>query len=368
MVDKVFIPQEEHPDINFVGLLIGPRGNTLKELEKSTNAKIIIRGKGSIKENKIGRSAGQPLPGEDEPLHAYITGATPEVVALACEKIREIIKQGIEVPETMNDLRRQQLRELALINGTLRENDSLNKLKLLQTAQTIVTNTIICGLCGSAGHITSDCKLRNSSESEGPSEKQPTWAEREKMDTEYLSLMAELGQGQAPDISKSAGKCIINRNGSSTGPLLSIESHGTSLENGGAKTETTEKNESETNQKPTSSNDETIDGIKVIDMTQLARNSSQHNSSVIIPKAPAFLMGHKSSYMGEEDTNTSNIASAAMLYSQQMNYYAQMGVPSYPGMPMWPGAAGMPPMPPAPYGWPPMGMAPPPPPPPPPSS
>jgi len=24
------IPQEEHPDINFVGLLIGPRGNTLK--------------------------------------------------------------------------------------------------------------------------------------------------------------------------------------------------------------------------------------------------------------------------------------------------------------------------------------------------
>lgn len=24
------IPQDEHPDINFVGLLIGPRGNTLK--------------------------------------------------------------------------------------------------------------------------------------------------------------------------------------------------------------------------------------------------------------------------------------------------------------------------------------------------
>jgi len=32
--DKVMIPQEEHPDINFVGLLIGPRGNTLKNLEK----------------------------------------------------------------------------------------------------------------------------------------------------------------------------------------------------------------------------------------------------------------------------------------------------------------------------------------------
>jgi splicing factor 1 len=31
--DKVWIPQEEHPEINFVGLLIGPRGNTLKALE-----------------------------------------------------------------------------------------------------------------------------------------------------------------------------------------------------------------------------------------------------------------------------------------------------------------------------------------------
>lgn len=30
--DKVMIPQEEHPEINFVGLLIGPRGNTLKSM------------------------------------------------------------------------------------------------------------------------------------------------------------------------------------------------------------------------------------------------------------------------------------------------------------------------------------------------
>lgn len=31
------IPQEEHPDINFVGLLIGPRGNTLKTLEREVS-------------------------------------------------------------------------------------------------------------------------------------------------------------------------------------------------------------------------------------------------------------------------------------------------------------------------------------------
>ena len=46
------IPQDEYPEINFVGLLIGPRGNTLKTMEKDTGAKIIIRGKGSVKEGK----------------------------------------------------------------------------------------------------------------------------------------------------------------------------------------------------------------------------------------------------------------------------------------------------------------------------
>ena len=51
--DKVMIPQDEHPEINFVGLLIGPRGNTLKAMERDTGAKIIIRGKGSVKEGKV---------------------------------------------------------------------------------------------------------------------------------------------------------------------------------------------------------------------------------------------------------------------------------------------------------------------------
>ena len=96
-----------------------------------TGAKIIIRGKGSVKEGKIGRKDGQPLPGEDEPLHAYVTANNPENVKRAVEKIKEIIRQGIEVPEGQNDLRRQQLRELALLNGTLRENDGLRYIGIL---------------------------------------------------------------------------------------------------------------------------------------------------------------------------------------------------------------------------------------------
>jgi hypothetical protein len=51
--------------------------------------KIIIRGKGSVKEGKIGRVNRDPLPGEDEPLHAYITGQSPEAVKGAVERVRK---------------------------------------------------------------------------------------------------------------------------------------------------------------------------------------------------------------------------------------------------------------------------------------
>ncbi|KAJ8318389.1 hypothetical protein KUTeg_003480 [Tegillarca granosa] len=200
--DKVMIPQDEHPEINFVGLLIGPRGNTLKNLEKDTGAKIIIRGKGSVKEGKIGRKDGQPLPGEDEPLHAYVTANNPENVKKAVEKIKEIIHQGIEVPEGQNDLRRQQLRELALLNGTLRENDGLAKLKQLQQAQTIITNTIICTVCGGTGHIAQDCKAKRPGDTlrglQPVVQPPQTQADKAKMDSEYMSLMAELGEGPPP--------------------------------------------------------------------------------------------------------------------------------------------------------------------------
>ena len=63
-------------------------------MERDTGAKIIIRGKGSVKEGKVGRKDGQPLPGEDEPLHAYVTATNPEAVKKAVERIRQIIMEG----------------------------------------------------------------------------------------------------------------------------------------------------------------------------------------------------------------------------------------------------------------------------------
>lgn len=170
-------------------------------MEKETGAKIIIRGKGSVKEGKVGRKDGQPLPGEDEPLHAFITAGNPECVKKAVDKIKDVIRQGIEVPEGHNDLRRMQLRELAQLNGTLRETDgprcsncgSTEHKSWLCPDKPNITNNIVCSSCGGAGHIAKDCRSKRPGAG-GP----PSANAQAKIDEEYLSLMAELGEGPPP--------------------------------------------------------------------------------------------------------------------------------------------------------------------------
>ena len=83
----------------------------------------------------------------------------------------------------------------------------------------------------------SDCKLKNaqtalSADGTVTIEKPLiTWSEREKMDSEYMNLMAELGQGDWPDHSKmSQSKCIISRNGGpASGVTYSIEASSSSV-------------------------------------------------------------------------------------------------------------------------------------------
>jgi len=200
--DKVFIPSERNPAVNFIGLLIGPRGNTLKRLEKETGCKIIIRGKGSVKEGKVGRIPGQLMPGEDEPLHALITGPTDAEVKKGVQVVGDIVKEGIECPDAANELRRNQLRELAELNGTLID-DEVVKCKNCGavdhrhwecTERKNVTSEISCNKCGGYGHVAADCMVKV----EHNSMPTQTFAEKAKMDTEYMSLMAELGVDAPP--------------------------------------------------------------------------------------------------------------------------------------------------------------------------
>uniref|UniRef100_A0A0K0ECP5 KH domain-containing protein n=1 Tax=Strongyloides stercoralis TaxID=6248 RepID=A0A0K0ECP5_STRER len=71
---KIFIPVDKYPKYNFIGRILGPKGLTAKELEVKTGCKIMIRGKGSIKDKSkeicfIGKPNYQHL---NEPLHVLL--------------------------------------------------------------------------------------------------------------------------------------------------------------------------------------------------------------------------------------------------------------------------------------------------------
>ena len=74
---KIFVPVREYPHYNFIGLIIGPRGNTQKRMQQESGAKIALRGRGSVKDGR-GARAGLADPADNEDLHVMITADTED--------------------------------------------------------------------------------------------------------------------------------------------------------------------------------------------------------------------------------------------------------------------------------------------------
>ncbi|CAF1286748.1 unnamed protein product [Adineta steineri] len=129
--EKVFIPVQQHPEFNFVGRILGPRGMTAKQLEADTGCKIMVRGRGSMRDKQKedqnrGKANWEHL---DEELHVLIQCEDHENRALvklerAKEEIMKLLKPAAEGED---DLKKKQLMELAIINGTYREPNLFQK-------------------------------------------------------------------------------------------------------------------------------------------------------------------------------------------------------------------------------------------------
>lgn len=170
-------------------------------METESLAKIAIRGKGSVKEGK-GRSDAAHTSNQEEDLHCLIMADTEEKVNKAKKLIHNVIEtaglpytqccgwcakrcQAASIPEGQNELKRNQLRELAALNGTLRDDENqacqncqsffgLNGGTSAKTytggqighrkydcpEQRNFTANIICRVCGNAGHMARDCPDR----------------------------------------------------------------------------------------------------------------------------------------------------------------------------------------------------------------
>lgn len=221
-VKKIPIPIEKHPNYNFIGLIIGPRGKTQKELEAKTGCKIAIRGRGSVKEGARGRRDGKIMEGDNEPLHVVVSGDNQKgtlsslrkvcmrnffiefckltfsnVLSTAVDAATDMVTQMLVViDDEKNVHKQQQLRELALLNGTLKDDEFCEICAEKghrafacpkRFAMRKNTPAIKCAICGDTSHPTSDC-----------TRKQATVAENRELDSEYQSFMAEL-DGKKPE-------------------------------------------------------------------------------------------------------------------------------------------------------------------------
>ncbi|XP_047342600.1 KH domain-containing protein At5g56140-like isoform X2 [Impatiens glandulifera] len=122
---RVDIPVDQYPNYNFVGRLLGPRGNSIKRVEASTDCRVLIRGRGSIKdpvkeEMMRGKAGYEHL---NEPLHILVEAELPvEIIDARLMQAREILEDLLEpVNESHDFYKKHQLRELAMLNGTLRD-------------------------------------------------------------------------------------------------------------------------------------------------------------------------------------------------------------------------------------------------------
>ncbi|MQM19105.1 hypothetical protein Taro_052105 [Colocasia esculenta] len=191
---KLYIPMKEYPGYNFIGLIIGPRGNTQKRMEKETGAKIVIRGKGSVKEGRLQQKRDlKPDPSENEDLHVLVEAETQESLEAAAAMIEKLLTP---VDEVLNEHKRQQLRELAALNGTIRDEEFCrlcgepgHRQYACPARTSTFKSDVLCKICGDGGHPTIDCPMKGSGK---------------KMDDEYQNFLAELGGAAPESLSKSS--------------------------------------------------------------------------------------------------------------------------------------------------------------------
>jgi len=122
LVQRVIIPVKEHPKYNFVGKLLGPKGNTMKRLQEETATKMAVLGRGSMKDKKQEeefRQQGGKYAHLNEELHVAV-----EVFMPPCQGFRhigaalsELQKYLIPVDDAEDDIRQQQMHEMMLLNG-----------------------------------------------------------------------------------------------------------------------------------------------------------------------------------------------------------------------------------------------------------
>ncbi|XP_011694559.1 PREDICTED: KH domain-containing, RNA-binding, signal transduction-associated protein 3-like isoform X2 [Wasmannia auropunctata] len=115
---KVLIPVREHPKFNFVGKLLGPKGNSMKRLQEETMCKMAVLGRGSMKdkqkEEELRASLNLKYAHLSDDLHVEITAIAPPAeayarIAFALAEVRKYL-----IPDNNDNIRQEQMREMEM--------------------------------------------------------------------------------------------------------------------------------------------------------------------------------------------------------------------------------------------------------------
>ncbi|KAF4521674.1 hypothetical protein B566_EDAN006262 [Ephemera danica] len=118
------MPLSKLSHFNFVGRILGPRGMTAKQLEQETGCKIMVRGRGSMRDKKKEeQNRGKPnWEHLNDELHVLITVEDTENRAqLKLQRAVDEVKRLLIPADGEDELKKRQLMELAIINGTYRD-------------------------------------------------------------------------------------------------------------------------------------------------------------------------------------------------------------------------------------------------------
>ncbi|XP_059225395.1 KH domain-containing, RNA-binding, signal transduction-associated protein 2-like [Stomoxys calcitrans] len=116
LTQTVYIPVKQYPHFNFLGKILGPKGNTLKRLHQETMCSIAIRGRRSMRdqerEEELGQSGDPAFNHLNKNLYVELSTVAPPAeayarIVYALTEIRKYI-----IPDKNDEISQEQYREL----------------------------------------------------------------------------------------------------------------------------------------------------------------------------------------------------------------------------------------------------------------
>ncbi|KAG4070484.1 hypothetical protein HA402_005716 [Bradysia odoriphaga] len=165
---------------NFVGKLLGPKGNSMKRLQEDTMCKMAVLGRGSMKDRKKEeelRLSGDPRYTHlFEDLHVEIStfAAPAEAYARIAYSLAEV--RRFLVPDYHDDIRQEQMWEMQALSSTQNQNLDTNNSNSSTPENGIVSETdsatecsggMMCNESGSDLNLNNNSHLVHNSEGNG---------------------------------------------------------------------------------------------------------------------------------------------------------------------------------------------------------